>query len=65
MEGAHGVTIDAADVTSAWNLPPFDNSAMDGFALRAEDSAGAPAILRVIGTVPAGSAADRAVGRLL
>ena len=62
---ALGLTL-AADITSPWNLPPFDNSAMDGFALRAADTADAtpdrPATLRVTGTVAAGHASDRAVG---
>ena len=41
------------------DLPPFDNSAMDGYAVRAEDVRSAspdnPTILSVIGQVPAGS----------
>jgi molybdopterin molybdotransferase len=43
---------------SRLTLPPFDNSAMDGFAVRAQDVAGAsaesPVRLRVIGEVQAG-----------
>jgi len=31
----------AATVSARWDLPPFDNSAMDGYAVRAEDLAGA------------------------
>jgi molybdopterin molybdotransferase len=31
----------AADVTAAGPLPPFDNSAMDGYAIRAADVASA------------------------
>jgi molybdopterin molybdotransferase len=61
LDAALGLVL-AADIASSWDLPPFDNSAMDGFALRAADTADAPAILRVTGTVAAGSAADRAVG---
>lgn len=34
--------------------PPFDASAMDGYAVRAEDVARLPATLQVIGTAPAG-----------
>lgn len=49
----------AADVTSPTDLPPFDNSAMDGYALRAADTAGAaadkPVTLQLIGRVPAGT----------
>jgi molybdenum cofactor synthesis domain-containing protein len=36
------------------DLPPFDSSAMDGFAVRAADTVEAPARLRVVGTLPAG-----------
>jgi molybdopterin molybdotransferase len=40
------------------NLPPFDNSAMDGFAVRAEDTAGAskekPVTLHLLGRTAAG-----------
>ena len=40
-------------------LPPFDNSSMDGYAVRTADVAGAseefPAVLTVIGDVAAGS----------
>lgn len=35
-------------------LPPFDNSAMDGFALAAAKAVTAPARLRVLGTILAG-----------
>ena len=38
------------------NLPPFANSAMDGYALLAEDTAHFPVELRVVGEVPAGTA---------
>ena len=36
------------------SVPPFANTAMDGFALRAADTAGAPVRLRIVGTLPAG-----------
>jgi molybdopterin molybdotransferase len=56
----------AADVTAPISLPPWDNSSMDGYAVRATDVAGArqdsPAILRVVGTIAAGGAAEHAVG---
>jgi molybdopterin molybdotransferase len=38
-------------VVAAVDVPPFDNSSMDGFALRAVD---APGVLRVVGEVAAG-----------
>jgi molybdopterin molybdotransferase len=40
----------ASDIESPWDVPPFDNSAMDGFAVRA----GPPAELEVIGESRAG-----------
>src|SRR6266508_4108562 len=50
----------ADDVTAAEDLPPFANSAMDGFAVRAADLAGAsdqePVALEVTGEVFAGTA---------
>jgi molybdopterin molybdotransferase len=49
----------AEDVLSEINIPPLDNSAMDGYAVRAADTKGAsrksPRVLRVIGTAVAGS----------
>jgi len=49
----------AEDVVADENIPPFTNSAMDGFALAAIDSMGAsqesPCRLRVIIDLPAGS----------
>ncbi|MCX5333438.1 MULTISPECIES: gephyrin-like molybdotransferase Glp [unclassified Streptomyces] len=46
------------DVTVPVSLPPFDNSSMDGYAVRVADVAGAseefPAVLDVVGDVAAG-----------
>ena len=39
-------------------VPPFDNTAMDGYAVRAADTAGAPVRLRVIGSLAAGAPPD-------
>jgi molybdopterin molybdotransferase len=48
----------AEEITSQIDLPPFDNSAMDGYAVRAQDVASArldsPARLRLVGRVAAG-----------
>ena len=52
----------AGDVVSDLDLPPFDRAAMDGYALRSEDVAGAPAALDVVGEVPAGQWPDLTVG---
>src|SRR5262245_31056725 len=47
----------AGDVTSPIDLPPFDNSAVDGYAVRHADLAdGADTRLAVIGRLTAGSA---------
>jgi molybdopterin molybdotransferase len=48
----------AEPAAAAVDLPPFAASAMDGFAVRAED---APATLPVVGRVAAGRPADRAL----
>lgn len=45
----------AEDVAAGHDIPPFPNSAMDGFAVLAADIASAPVRLRVIEDVPAGS----------
>lgn len=43
------------DVVAPWDLPLCDNSAMDGFAVRAADCATLPATLRITGFLPAGA----------
>ena len=59
---------DAADLVTANDLaavgpiPPFDNTAMDGFAVRAADVASAPVTLKMIGTIAAGAVPDMTVG---
>jgi molybdopterin molybdotransferase len=49
------------DIVATINLPRFDNSAMDGYAVRAEDvadaSQDAPLSLPVVGEIAAGKAA--------
>ena len=59
--------VTAAPVASPIDLPPWDNSAMDGYALRAADVAsatdGEPARLEVVGEVAAGQAPDTTVHR--
>jgi molybdopterin molybdotransferase len=52
----------AADQAARRTQPPFDASAMDGYAVRAEDVATAPVTLRLIGHAPAGNAFDGVVG---
>ncbi|HYO79630.1 MAG TPA: gephyrin-like molybdotransferase Glp [Thermoanaerobaculia bacterium] len=50
---AHGRVL-REDVFATHDLPPFDNSAMDGYAVRAEEIANAPVRLPVSGDIPAG-----------
>jgi molybdopterin molybdotransferase len=52
----------AADVTAPENVPPWANSAMDGFAVRGTDVAESGAVLEVIGDLPAGSTTEAEVG---
>ena len=48
----------AVDLPSLVDDPPFDNSAMDGFAMRYEDTIDVPAKLEVIGTIQAAGQED-------
>ncbi|MBW3534371.1 MAG: molybdopterin molybdotransferase MoeA [Gemmatimonadetes bacterium] len=61
LEAAFGRVL-GEDVTAGATLPPWDNSAMDGYAVRGADIDGAsehaPRVLRVVGEVWAGDAAD-------
>ena len=52
----------AADVVAAEDVPPFANTAVDGYAVRAADVADAPVELAVVGEVAAGASTDRVVG---
>ena len=52
--------VSAEAVAAAVDLPPFDSSAMDGFALRADDT---PGTLPVALHIPAGTPAPRALER--
>jgi molybdenum cofactor synthesis domain-containing protein len=54
------VTVD--ELHAAEDVPPFRNTAVDGYALRAADTAGAPVELAIIGTLAAGAAFDGEVG---
>ncbi|MBI5158324.1 MAG: molybdopterin molybdotransferase MoeA [Acidimicrobiia bacterium] len=50
---ARGLVL-AADVVAPHPVPPFTNSAVDGYAVRASDTASVPVELRVTGDLPAG-----------
>lgn len=64
LAAAHGRII-AETVVSRYALPPWTNSAMDGYAVRSEDVASAtpdaPVSLEVIADLPAGASADPAL----
>ena len=53
VEEAHGRTL-AAPLAALLTQPPFDASAMDGYAVRAADVVRLPAMLEVIGEAAAG-----------
>ncbi len=51
----------AEDVHAVEDIPPFANTAMDGFAVQADDTIGAednPVTLKIAGTIAAGAAGD-------
>jgi len=56
----------AEDIISTEQIPPFDNSAMDGYAVRADDTSGAsetnPIELSVLMDLPAGTHTECDVG---
>jgi molybdopterin molybdotransferase len=52
----------ARDARSDADLPPFEKSSMDGWAVRARDVVSAPATLRVLGAIHAGEVAPGPVG---
>jgi molybdopterin molybdotransferase len=52
----------AVEVGAADPVPGFDNSAMDGFAVRAADTASAPVTLQVVDESRAGRPAERVLG---
>ena len=54
--------VTAVDISASEAIPPFANTAMDGFAVRAQDTVGAPVSLEIVETIPAGHAPERTVG---
>ncbi len=52
----------AREVRADMDIPPFDRSAMDGYALRASDLASLPALLEVVGEARAGVVPEVEVG---
>jgi molybdenum cofactor synthesis domain-containing protein len=66
LRDADGLVL-AGDVVAPEAVPPFANTAMDGYAVQAADTAGAsdasPVRLHVVDELPAGRAPERAVER--
>ena len=62
LDAASGRVL-ADDLAARLTQPPFDASAMDGYAVRAEDVAALPATLRLIGGSLAGAGFGGSVGR--
>ncbi|NNC74672.1 MAG: molybdopterin molybdotransferase MoeA, partial [Acidimicrobiia bacterium] len=54
LREARGLTL-AAAVSAPHDIPPFANSAMDGYAVRSADVADVPVHLTVVADLPAGS----------
>src|SRR5262245_61131515 len=61
LNDAHGRVL-ADDLAAKRTQPPDDLSAMDGYAVRADDVAKMPARLKVIGEVAAGHPFDGSIG---
>jgi molybdopterin molybdotransferase len=54
IDRARGLVV-AEPIVASFDVPGFDNSAMDGFAVRAADTAAPGAVLRLVDDLPAGS----------
>ena len=65
LRQAHGRII-AESVRAGCDLPPFEQSAMDGFAVRSIDLQSAdpatPVVLELVGEIAAGNCSERALG---
>ena len=61
LEEALGLVL-AEPVSSSEPIPAFANTAMDGYAVRAADTVGAPVELEVVGTIAAGDDGSLHVG---
>src|SRR5260370_33013732 len=61
LPDVHGLVL-TEPVEAPFALPRFDNSAMDGFAVRSADTACPPTVLRVVGRSLAGISSDLSIG---
>ena len=62
LVNARGLVL-AEDVRARFDSPPFDNSAVDGYALRSTDATEVGRIFRVVDEAPAGRPAAKSVGQ--
>ena len=62
LDEALGFTL-SRPIVSTDDIPPFPNSGMDGYAVRAEDFTSLPVRLAVVGEVPAGAVYDKEIER--
>jgi molybdopterin molybdotransferase len=53
----------AEPVSAGRDLPPWNNSSMDGFALRSGDTGAVPTVLRIIEEIPAGYQPRKSIGK--
>ncbi len=60
LEAAQGLVL-AEDLEARFDSPPFDNSAVDGYALRSADAAKGR-VFQVVDEAPAGRPAEKSVG---
>lgn len=58
---ASGLVV-VSDVVASSAVPPFRNSAMDGYAVRSADVVNPPETLRVVDHIPAGTVSTRTLG---
>ena len=60
LEDILGMTL-SEGIISRDNIPPFTNSAMDGYAVHTRDLDSVPTVLEVTGIIPAGSVPEAAI----
>ena len=61
LEQACGRVV-SRDVEAGFDVPPFDRASMDGYAVRAGDTRGAPVTLREVGEIHAGMTYEGVLG---
>lgn len=62
FENAYGM-VSAEDIISDINIPPFNKSTRDGYAVRATDLKNPPSILKITDEVPAGKVSELIINK--